>query len=129
MAYECKIYDKNGKLKKILRGNQLISKTDQNFFNQPSTKKAMEFIKKLKGPKKEADHETKFYDKQCVVCSQEFHPRHQNSKYCSHECQKKLYLKKKMRELPRLRKIVTKETQRKTSGLWGLRLSKLLPCQ
>ena len=60
MAYECKIYDKNGKLKKILRGNQLISKTDQNFFNKPSTKKAMEYIKKLKGPKKEADHETNF---------------------------------------------------------------------
>jgi|GEM_PF-1500333 cytochrome c len=104
MAYECKIYDKNGKLKKILRGNQLISKTDQNFFNQPSTKKAMEFVKKLKEPKKEADHETKFYDKQCVVCSQEFHPRHQNSKYCSHECQKKLYLKKKNEGITKAKK-------------------------
>jgi predicted nucleic acid-binding Zn ribbon protein len=30
-----------------------------------------------------------------VVCGKEFHPRHPNSKYCSHECQKALQLKKR----------------------------------
>ena len=95
MAYECKVYDKNGKLKKILQGREVISKTSKDFFNQPSTKKAAAFIENLKDPKNEVAHETKFYDKNCVVCGQEFHPRHPQSKYCSHECQKELYLKKK----------------------------------
>ena len=95
MAYECKVYDKNGKLKKILQGREVISKTSKDFFNQPSTKKAAKFIKIFKDPQNEVNHETKFYDKKCVVCGQEFHPRHRKSKYCSHECQKKLYLKNK----------------------------------
>lgn len=95
MAYECKVYDKNGKLKKILRGREVISKTSKDFFKQPSTKKAATFIRKFKHPQNEVMHETKFYDKKCVVCNQEFHPRSPQSKYCSHECQKKLYLKKK----------------------------------
>ncbi len=95
MAYECKIYDKNGKLKRILRNDEVISKENQSFLNQSSTKKAVSFIKKLKEPQKEANYSTKFYDKKCLVCGQDFHPRHPQSKYCSHECQKNLYLKKK----------------------------------
>jgi hypothetical protein len=95
MSYECKIYDKKGKLVKIVSGNNLDSKADQKLFDQPSTKKAIEFIKNLKDPKKEVVHNTKFYNKQCVVCGKEFHPRHPNSKYCSHECQKELQLKKR----------------------------------
>ena len=35
MAYECKVYDKNGKLKKILRESEL-TKSSQEFFNQRS---------------------------------------------------------------------------------------------
>ena len=50
MAYECKVYDKNGKLKKILQGREVISKISKDFFNQPSTKKAATFIKKFKDP-------------------------------------------------------------------------------
>jgi predicted nucleic acid-binding Zn ribbon protein len=95
MAYECKIYDKKGKLVKIVSGNKLDSRADQKLFDQPSTKKAIEFIKNLKDPKKEIVPRTKFYNKQCLVCGKEFHPRHPNSKYCSHECQKELQLKKR----------------------------------
>ena len=95
MAYECKIYDKKGNLVKIVSGNKLDSKADQILFDQPSTKKAISFIKNLKDPKKEVIRRTKFYNKQCVVCKKEFHPRHPNSKYCSHECQKELQLKKR----------------------------------
>ena len=94
MAYECKIYDKNGKLVKVVSRNKIDSKADKILFDQPSTKKAISFINKFKDPKKESSNKTRFYDKQCVVCEKEFHPRHPNSKYCSHECQKELQLKK-----------------------------------
>ena len=47
MAYECKVYDKNGKLKKILRESEL-TKSSQEFFNQRSLKKASAFINNLK---------------------------------------------------------------------------------
>ncbi len=93
MAYECKIFDKKGKLKKVLRGSEAISKKAKSFFEQKSTKKAASFIKKLREPQKEKTYSTKFYNNVCVVCGREFHPRHPRSKYCSHECQKSLYLK------------------------------------
>jgi hypothetical protein len=93
MAYECRIYDKKGKLVRVVSGVKIDSKSDQILFNQPSTKKAISSIRKLKDPKKESTHNTKFYDKNCVVCSKEFHPRSPNAKYCSHECQKELQLK------------------------------------
>ena len=95
MAYECKVYDKNGKLKKILQGRELISKVSKDFFNQPSTKKAAIFIKKFKDSQNQVSHETKFHDKKCVVCGQEYYPRHAKSKYCSHECPKKAVLEEK----------------------------------
>ena len=66
MAYECKIYDKKGKLVKIVSGNNLDSKADQKLFDQPSTKKAIEFIKNLKDPKKEVKTEGKKYAKQMI---------------------------------------------------------------
>ena len=95
MSYECKIYDKKGKLVKIVSGNNLDLKADQKLFDQTSTKKAIKFIKNFKDPQKEIVPRTKFYNKKCVVCGNEFHPRHPNSKYCSHECQKELQLKKR----------------------------------
>ena len=99
MAYECKVYDKNGKLKKILRESEL-TKSGKEFFNQRSTKKVSSFINNLKEPATEVKKRTKFYNKICVVCQKEFHPRHPNSKYCSHECQKSLYLAKKKKGNP-----------------------------
>ena len=94
MAYECKVFDENGKLKKILRENQ-VTKESKEFFNQPSTKKIRSHINRFKDPAIEENKNTKFYNKICTVCKNEFHPRHPNSKYCSHECQKILYLEKK----------------------------------
>ena len=94
MTYECKVYDKNGKLKKILRESDL-SKSSKKLFNQSSTKKITSFINRFKEPALESNKQTKFYNKICVVCQKDFHPRHPNSKYCSHECQKSLYLAKK----------------------------------
>lgn len=96
MAYECKVYDKNGKLKKILRESQ-VAKSSKEFFNQRSTKKISSFINNYRESPIEVNKDTKFYNKFCVVCEKEFHPRHPNSKYCSHECQKALYLEKKKR--------------------------------
>ena len=94
MTYECKVYDKNGKLKKIVKESH-IAKTGREIFNQPSTKKISSFINSFKEPNIKENNNTKFYNKICVVCNTEFHPRHPNSKYCSHECQKNLYLEKK----------------------------------
>ena len=99
MAYECKVYDKNGKLKKILRESEL-TKSSKEFFNQRSTKKVSSFINNFKEPAINVKKGTKFYNKTCVVCQKEFHPRHPNSKYCSHECQKSLYLAKKKKGNP-----------------------------
>ena len=44
MTYECKVYDKNGKLKKIMKESEL-SKSSKKLFNQSSTKKISSFIK------------------------------------------------------------------------------------
>ena len=93
MAYECRIYDKKGKLVRVVSGKKIDLKSDKILFNQPSTKKAVSFIRKFKDPKKESIHKTKFYNKKCVVCAKEFHPRSHNAKYCSHKCQKELQLR------------------------------------
>jgi hypothetical protein len=93
MAHECRIYDKNGKLVRVVSGKKIDSKSDQILFNQPSTKKAISLIRSFRDPRKESAHSTKFYNKKCIVCSREFHPRSPNAKYCSHECQKTLQLK------------------------------------
>jgi hypothetical protein len=94
MAYECKVFDGNGKLKKILRESQ-VTKESKDFFNQPSIKKIRSQINRFKEPVVEENKNTKFYNKVCAVCKRAFHPRHPNSKYCSHECQKNFYLEKK----------------------------------
>jgi hypothetical protein len=99
MAYECKIYDKKGKLVRVVSGKKIDLKSDKILFNQPSTIKAISLIRTFKDPRKESAHNTKFYDKRCVVCAKEFHPRSPNAKYCSHECQKTLQLKNKKRGL------------------------------
>ena len=99
MTYECKVYDKNGKLKRVLRKSEL-TKSSKDLFNQSSTKKITTFINRLKEPALETKKETRFYNKTCVVCEKEFHPRHPNSKYCSHECQKSLYLNRKKKGNP-----------------------------
>ena len=104
MAYECRIYDKKGKLVRVVSGKKIDSQSDQILFNQPSTKKAIALIRTFKDPKKESVNNTKFYNKRCVVCAKEFHPRSPNAKYCSHECQKVLQLKNGRRGLIKTKK-------------------------
>ena len=95
MVFNCKVFDKNGKLKKVVKSEQMLSDSINTLFEQKSTKRAVEYIRNLKEPKNNSDSVTKFYDVNCIVCGREFHPRHIRSKYCSHECQKKLILTKK----------------------------------
>jgi hypothetical protein len=103
MTYDCKVYDKNGNLKKILKKNEDFSKVTNNFLNQKSTKRAISYLKKMKEPKAATGAKVNFYDKQCCVCKMVFHPRHKYSIYCSYECQNKLYRgKKNMRKKIRL---------------------------
>ncbi|GIS85322.1 MAG: hypothetical protein CM1200mP16_16220 [Nitrospina sp.] len=99
MAYECKVYDKKGKTKKNITKSEL-TKSSQEFFNQRSLKKSKLFYKNFKRTRYDVKKGKKFYNKTCVVCQKEFHPRHPNSKYCSHECQKILYLAKKKKGNP-----------------------------
>ena len=94
MDYECKVFDKNEKLIKILQKSQ-VAKESKEFFNQSPTKNFLSQINRFKDPAVEENKNTRFYNKNCAVCKREFHPRHPNSIYCSHECQKILYLEKK----------------------------------
>jgi hypothetical protein len=72
-----------------------VTKESKDFFNQFSTKKIRSQINRFKDPAVEENKNKKFYNKNCAVYKREFHPRYPNSKYCSHECQKILYLAKK----------------------------------
>jgi cytochrome c len=95
MAFNCKVFDGNGKLKKIVKINEVLLEKENIFLEKKSTKRAVQHIRTLKEPKCNPIRGTKFYDSKCVVCGGEFHPRHARSKYCSHECQKKITLRRK----------------------------------
>jgi len=93
MVFNCKVFDKNGNLKKIIRCDEILLEASNDLLEQKSTKRAIQYIRNLKEPKSTIAKGPKFYDLKCVVCDREFHPRHARSKYCSHECQKKNTLK------------------------------------
>ena len=95
MVFNCKVFDENGNLKKVIKTDEIILEKENIFLKEKSTKRAVCYIKNFKDPKNNFARETKFYDSKCVVCGEEFHPRHKRSKYCSHECQKKITLRKK----------------------------------
>ncbi len=97
MIYECKVYDKNGKLKKVLKYRDL-EKEKLNFLQQKSTIKGLRTITKMRDAKPRQPKQ-KFYNKFCVVCEKEFHPRHRAAKYCSAECQKAFYKKRKNKKI------------------------------
>ena len=99
MAFNCKVFDKNGKLKKIVRSNKILSGSTNDFLNQKSTKRALSSIRTMKDPKVLIGSKLKFHDKVCIVCKELFHPRHKHTKYCTHECQHKFY-----REQSKIRK-------------------------
>jgi hypothetical protein len=90
MAYACKIYDKNGKLKKEVTPEEIKKITDSDFISQKSTQLARKRIASFT-EKKEITKSTKFYTMTCIKCEQTFHPRQHSTKYCSHECQKRYY--------------------------------------
>jgi len=96
MIFNCKIFDGNGNLKKVVKTDEMLVEKENSFLKLKSTKRAVQYIRTLKEPKNNFARETKFYDRKCVVCGEEFHPRHKRSKYCSHECQKKITLRRKI---------------------------------
>ena len=95
MAYDCKVYDKNGNLKKIVRSSEKFSGVTKKFLNQKSTKRALAYIRTMKDPKIAPGSKVRFHDKKCIVCKMVFHPRHKYAKYCSYECQHKFYREQK----------------------------------
>ena len=95
MAYDCKVFDKNGNLKKVVCSSEKFSRVTKNFLNQKSTKQALSYIKTMKDPKIVTGSKARFHDKECIVCKMVFHPRHKHTKYCSHECQRKFYKEQK----------------------------------
>jgi len=102
MAYDCKVYDQNGNLKKVVRGSVKFTGAAKSFLKQKSTKRALSYIKTMRDPKIVIKDKIRFYDKECVVCKMVFHPRQRQAKYCSYECQHKLYKEKKIRDKIRL---------------------------
>jgi hypothetical protein len=89
------VFDGNENLKKTIKIKEVLLERGNILFEKKSTKRAVEHIKTLKEPKFDLIRETKLYDRICVVCDEEYHPRHARSKYCSHECQKKITLLRK----------------------------------
>ena len=99
MAYDCKVFDKNGNLKKIVRNSDKLSGVTKNFLNQKSTKRALSYIRTMKDPKIVTGLKVRLYNKECIVCKMVFHPRHNNTKYCSYECQNKLYKERRQEKI------------------------------
>ena len=95
MAYDCKVYDKNGNLKKIVRSSEKFSGLTKSFLNQKSTKRALPYIRKMKDPKIATGPKVRFHDKECIACKMFFHPRHKHTKYCSYECQHNFHREQK----------------------------------
>ena len=102
MAYDCKVYDQNGNLKKVVKGNKSFTGATKILLKQKSTKRAVSYIKTMRDPKIDIKDKVRFYDNECVVCKMVFHPRQRQAKYCSYECQHKFYKENKIREKIRL---------------------------
>jgi hypothetical protein len=98
MVYDCKVYDQNGKLKKVVKGGKNFTGATKIFLKQKSTKRALSYIKTMGDPKVVIKDKVRFYDKECIVCKMIFHPRQRQAKYCSYECQHKFYKEKKIRD-------------------------------
>ena len=41
MVFNCKVFDKNGNLKKIVRSDEMLSEANNIFFEQKSTRRAV----------------------------------------------------------------------------------------
>ena len=67
MACDCKVFDKNGNLKKIIRNSDKLSGVTKNFLNQKSTKRALSYIRTMKDPKIVTGPKVRFYNKECIL--------------------------------------------------------------
>ncbi len=92
MKFECKVFDKNGILKKIIQPKDIVNSLDK-VLQQKSTQRAIQSISKFR----QARVKTKidFCEKICAFCEKKFHARQKSAKYCSQECQKRYYKKVK----------------------------------
>lgn len=96
MKFECKVFDKNGILKKIIKPKDIINSVDK-VLQQKSTQKAVQSIRKFRQARVKA--KVDFFDKVCLFCKKKFYPRNKSSKYCSMDCQKSFYKKAKKKGL------------------------------
>ena len=96
MKFECKVFDKNGILKNIIKPTDIVNNVDK-FVQQKSTQRAIQNISKFR----QARVKTKvdFRERICLFCEKKFHARQKSAKYCSLECQKRYYKKKKKERL------------------------------
>ena len=96
MRFECKVFDKNGKLKKIIDPKGIVNSADK-LLRQKSTQRAIESIRNFRQAsfKPRSD----FCEKVCLFCKKKFHPRNKSAKYCSQDCQKKFYKQMRKKKL------------------------------
>lgn len=96
MKFECKVFDKKGNLKRIIRPNDLINSVDK-VLQQKSTQRAIQSISTFRQARVKA--KVDFPDKVCLFCENKFYPRNKSAKYCSQECQKGFYKRAKRKRL------------------------------
>ena len=96
MSYECRIYDKNGNLIKILSPKELINRRDERFFRQKSTMTTTARIRSYRDPKPSDSLKQSLFTRFCIACRKEFYSRRPHTKYCTHECQKIFHAEKKV---------------------------------
>lgn len=96
MKFECKVFDKKGNLKRIIKPKDIINSVDK-VLQQKSTQRAIQSIKKFRQARVKA--KVDFCDKICLFCEKKFYPRNKSAKYCSLECQKRFYKKTKKKGL------------------------------
>ena len=70
------MFDGNKNLKKTIKIKEVLLERGNILFEKKSTKRAVKHIKTLKEPKLDLIRETEFYDRICVVCAEEYNPRH-----------------------------------------------------
>ena len=99
MIYECRIYNKKGKFKKIISSQKSHKELNEKFFAQNSTKRATGFIGTFKDGSTKYKKSTLFQFKKCIYCEKDFFPRQRSCKYCSHECQKDFLRDKKRKKV------------------------------
>ena len=96
MKFECKIFDRNGKLKRIIDPKGVVNDADK-MLNQKSTQRAIASIRNFRQERVKVKAD--FCEKVCLFCNKTFHPRNKSAKYCSQECQKRFYKKMKNKRL------------------------------